>query len=94
MAAKRSVFSQLTSVGEGALGRIAQNPVTHRAFEGAMQVKDRVEKLVNGLAELEERVTKLEERVDALDKPKRASTKRSGSASKNTEEEPPATGES
>jgi len=87
MAAKRSVFSQLTSVGEGALGRLAQNPVTHRAYEGAMQVKDRVEKLVNGLAELEERVTKLEERVDALDRPKRASAKRSASASKSSESE-------
>jgi uncharacterized small protein (DUF1192 family) len=77
MVTKRSVISQLASVGEGALERLTQNPVAHKALEGALQVKDRVEKLVNGLAEVEERVARLEERVDRLE-PKRPPAKRSG----------------
>jgi hypothetical protein len=84
MAEKRSVISQLSSVGEGALGRLAQNPVTHKALEGALQVKDRVEKMVGTLTELESRVSKLEKRVDALDKPKRAPAKKASTASKST----------
>jgi hypothetical protein len=82
MAQKRSVISQLSSVGEGALGKLAQNPVTHKALEGAFQVKDRVEKMVGTLTELESRVSKLEKRVDALDKPKRAPAKKASTASK------------
>jgi phage shock protein A len=80
MAEKRSMISQLTSVGEGALGKLAQNPVTHKALEGALQVKDRVEKVVGSLTELESRVAKLEKRVDALDKPKRTPAKKSSTA--------------
>jgi len=73
MAAKRMVLGQLASVGEGAIGRLAQNPVTHRAVEGALLLKDRVEKLVNGLESVEERLAAVERRLDALEKPKRRS---------------------
>jgi hypothetical protein len=66
MATGRTVISQLASVGEGALGKLAQNPVTKGAVEQAMQLKERVEKLVNGLADVEERVAKLEQRMDAI----------------------------
>ena len=72
MAAKRSVISQLTSVGEGALGKLAQNPVAHKALDGALQVKDRVDKLIRGLDSLEQRMAAVEERLDAVEgKPKR-----------------------
>jgi prefoldin subunit 5 len=71
MAARKLTLSQLASVGEGAIGKLAQNPVTHKALEGALQLKDRVEKLMNGLESLEQRMTALEQRVDALEKPKR-----------------------
>lgn len=71
MVAKRTMLGQLTSVGEGALGKLAQNPVTHRALEGALQAKDRIEKLVNGLESLERRLTAIEKRLDAVEKPKR-----------------------
>ena len=71
MAARKLTLGQLASVGEGAIGRLAQNPVTHRALEGALQLKERVEKLMNGLESLEQRMTALEQRVDALEKPKR-----------------------
>src|SRR5205823_14228655 len=64
--ARRTVISQLASVGEEALGQLATNPVTRRAIEGAMQVKDRVEKLVTGVSDLEKRVANLEKRLSAL----------------------------
>lgn len=76
MVAKRMVLGQLASVGEGAIGKLAQNPVTHKALEGALQVKERVEKLVNGLESLEQRLGAVEKRLDALEKPKRATTRK------------------
>ena len=77
MAAKRSVISQLTSVGEGALGKLAQNPVAHKALDGALQVKDRVDKLIRGLDSLEQRIAAIEKRLDAVEgKPKRRTTVR------------------
>jgi len=82
MATKKTMIEQLTSAGEGAIGKIVQNPVTHKALESALQVKDRVEKMVGSLGELETRVAKLEKRVDALDKPKRSTS--SSSTTKKT----------
>src|SRR5207247_4079117 len=85
MVARKLMLGQLASVGEGAIGKLAQNPVTHRALEGAMQVKERVEKLVNGLESLEQRMTAVEQRLDALEKPKRrATTTKSTTAAKTT----------
>jgi len=78
------VLGQLASVGEGAIGKLAQNPVTHKALEGALQVKERVEKLVNGLESLEQRMTAVEQRLDALEKPKRTATRKSTTARKTT----------
>jgi hypothetical protein len=71
MAAKKLMLGQLASVGEGAIGKLAQNPVTHKALEGALQLKERVEKVVRGLESLEQRMAAVEQRLDALEKPKR-----------------------
>lgn len=76
MVARKLMLGQLASVGEGAIGKLAQNPVTHKALEGALQLKERVEKLVNGLESLEQRVTAVEQRLDALEKPKRRAAPR------------------
>lgn len=85
MVARKLMLGQLAAVGEGAIGKLAQNPVTHKALEGAMQVKERVEKLVNGLESLEQRMTAVEQRLDALEKPKRrATTTKSTAAAKTT----------
>jgi hypothetical protein len=65
--AGRSVMSQLATAGEEALGRLAQNPVTHRALESALQVRDRVAELVSGLADMDGRVTRLEKRIEVLE---------------------------
>jgi hypothetical protein len=85
---KRNVMSQLASVGEDALGKITQNAVAHRAIESAMQLKDRVEKLVYGQAELEGRVTKLEQRVTKLERAGRTPPKRASTRSKPQTESP------
>jgi hypothetical protein len=69
--ANRSVLSQLASVSEGALGKLAGNEVTQKALHGALQLKDRVEKLVASITDLDDRVDALEKRVEALEKPKR-----------------------
>src|SRR4051812_16772900 len=71
MVSRKLTLGQLASVGEGAIGRLAQNPVTHKALEGALQLKERVEKLINGLDSVEQRLTAVEKRLEALEKPKR-----------------------
>jgi hypothetical protein len=83
MATKRTMLGQLTSVGEGAIGRLAQNPVTNKALEGAIQVKERVEKVVRGLESMEGRMAAVEKRLEALEKPKkRATTPKTTTAAK------------
>jgi hypothetical protein len=86
MATKRTMLGQLTSVGEGAIGRLAQNPVTNKALEGAIQVKERVEKVVRGLESMEGRMAAVEERLEALEKPKkRTTTPKTTTAAKKTD---------
>jgi hypothetical protein len=83
--AKKSVMSQLASVGEEALGKLAQNPAAHKAIQGALQMKERVDDLskrVRGLEALEKRLDKLEKRLDKLDKPARKPPSKTGGASK------------
>ena len=84
MVARKLTLGGLASVGEGAIGKLAQNPVTHKALEGALQVKERVEKLVNGLESLEQRLAAVEKRLDALEKPKRRTPDKSTTARKTT----------
>ena len=73
--AKRTVMSQLASVGENALEQLATSPVARIALDVAMQLKDRVEKLVGVLGDIDGRVSALEKRLDALEKAKRATTR-------------------
>jgi hypothetical protein len=72
--ARRTVVSQLASAGEEALEQLAQNPVARRAVGSALLVKDRIERLLTGLSDVDGRLTKLEKRVAALEKPKRRTT--------------------
>ena len=81
---KRTVISQLTSAGESALEQLASSPVTRRALDGAMQVKDRVEKLVGSIGDIDRRVSALEKRLAALEKAKRPATRRTTTAKKTT----------
>ena len=84
MVARKLTLGQLASVGEGAIGKLAQNPVTHKALEGALQLKERVEKLVNGLESVEQRLAAVEQRLDALEKPKRRTPAKSTTAAKSS----------
>jgi hypothetical protein len=61
-------MSQLASAGEEALGKLAQSPATRNALQGAMNVKDRAEKVVRGLDGIEKRVAAIEKRLAALEK--------------------------
>ena len=85
MVTKRTMLGQLTSVGEGAIDRLAQNPIAHKAVEGAIQVKERVEKVVRGLESMERRMVAVEKRLEALEKPKRRTTTRKTTAVKKSE---------
>jgi hypothetical protein len=71
---RKTVISQLQSVGEGALGKIAHSPATRSAVQGAVQVKERGERLLHALDSVGDRLSAIEERLTALEKrtPKRA----------------------
>ena len=80
--AKRTVISQLTSVGESALEQLAASPLTRKALEGALQVKERVEKLVGTVGNIDDRVSALEKRIEALEKAKRTTRPRATTTGK------------
>ena len=84
MAKKRTVISQLTSAGESALEQLASSPVTRKALEGVMQAKDRVEKIVGVVGEIDGRVSALEKRLEALEKAKRPATRARSTTAKKT----------
>ena len=67
---RKTVISQLQSVGEGALGKLAQSPATRTAVQGAIQVKERGERFLHSLESIEARLGAIEKRLTALEKPK------------------------
>jgi hypothetical protein len=67
MATNKSVLSQLQSVGEDAIGRIAKNPTTRSALEKGIQLKDRAGKTLSGLDAVETRLAAIEKRLSALE---------------------------
>jgi len=69
--AKQSVLSQLATLSEETLAKIASSEFAKDAIQGAQQAKDRVERLVKSVAELDQRLDALETRVSALE-PKKA----------------------
>jgi DNA repair ATPase RecN len=84
----KSVISQLQSVGEGALGKLAQSPATRTALKGAVQAKERGERLLHSLDSIETRLGQIEERLSALEKTKRRRSSPAASAPA-AEPEPP-----
>jgi hypothetical protein len=69
---RNKVLEQVASLGEGALGKLAQNPTTNRAIQSAMQLRERVDDLskrVRGLEALEQRIERLEKRLDRIERP-------------------------
>lgn len=72
---KQSVISQLQSLSEDALAKLASSDIAKEAIQGAQQIRDRVERLVKSVAELDDRLDALEKRVSALE-PKKATPAR------------------
>jgi hypothetical protein len=83
MAEKKSRISQVQTVGEEALGKLASNDVARKlanndvarsALQTAVNLKDRVEKVLSGYEDLEKRVVGLEKRLADLEGGKKRSS--------------------
>ena len=81
MATNKSVLSQLQSVGEDAVARIAKSPAARSALEKGSQLKDRAGKTLSGLEGIEERLAAIEKRLAALEGKAKPASSRSRSAS-------------
>jgi hypothetical protein len=79
---KKSMLSQVASVSEAALGKFAQSDLSKAALQGALTAKERIERLMSKMTDLDERVEALEKRVAALEKPKRAAPAKKTTAAK------------
>jgi len=64
---RKTVISQLQTVGEDALEKLAQNPAARTAIQGAMQVKERGERLLHTLDAIQERLSAIEKRLSTLE---------------------------
>jgi hypothetical protein len=67
---RKTVISQLQTAGEDALERLSQNPAARTAIHGAMQVKERGERLLHALDAIEARLSAIEARLSALEDPR------------------------
>ena len=81
MATNKSVLSQLQSVGEDAVARIAKSPAARSALEKGSQLKDRAGKTISGLEGVEERLSAIEKRLAALEGKAKPASSRSRSSS-------------
>lgn len=64
---RKTVISQLQSVGEEALGKLAQSPATRTAIQGAVQVKERGERLLHAIDSIDARLESIEQRLGVLE---------------------------
>jgi hypothetical protein len=80
--ARKNVFSQFASLGEEALGKIAQNPSASKVLQGAMEKVDDLGKRVRGLEGMESRIAGIEKRLDRLEHGPRSHAGKTGSAKK------------
>jgi hypothetical protein len=90
MATNKSVFSQLQSVGEDALERIAKSPATRSALSSAIQLKDRAGKTIAGVEGLESRLAAIEKRLSTLEGTPKPATTRARSTTAKTASKPAA----
>ena len=89
--AKKSMISQLASVSEGALGKLTSSDLSKTALSGALMLKEKVERLMSSMTDLDERMVKLEARVEALEgKATPAAKRTTASAAKRTTASKPA----
>ena len=69
---KKTMMTQLATVSEAALGKLAQSDLSKTALQGAITVKDRVERLMSKMTDLDERVIELEKPAKAVTAAKKA----------------------
>jgi hypothetical protein len=81
MPTNKSVLSQLQSVGEDAVARIAKSPAARSALEKGSQLKDRAGKTISGLEGIETRLDAIEKRLTALESKAKPAASRSRSTS-------------
>lgn len=73
MAEKKSVISQIQTVGEEALGKIAKTDAARNALQRASELRERAGKSLTGLEAVEKRLDAIEARLTALEgKPSRS----------------------
>jgi hypothetical protein len=63
----KSMLSQLQSVGEGAIEKLANSTATRSAINSAINIKDRGEQIVTGIVAVEKRLLAVERRLTALE---------------------------
>jgi len=81
--ARKNVLSQFASIGEEALGKIAQNPSASKLMQGAMEKVDDLSRRVRGLEGMETRIAGIEKRLARLEHgPRSHAGKTAGSAKK------------
>jgi hypothetical protein len=89
MVEKKSVISQLQTVGEEALGKLAKTDAARNALQRANELKERAGKTLTGLEAVEKRLDAIEKRLSALEgKP---SSRSRSTASKSTTASKPRT---
>ena len=85
---RSKLVSQLQSLGEDAIGKLAQSPATRGAVHNAKQVRERGGRVLRTLESIEERLAAIEARLGAIeaarsaDTPVRTRAPRSGAATK------------
>ena len=73
MADRKSVISQIQTVGEEALGKIAKTDAARNALQRASELRERAGKSLTGLEAVEKRLDAIEARLTALEgKPSRS----------------------
>ena len=80
--ARKNVLSQFASLGEEALGKLAQNPATTKLLQGAMEKLDDLSKRVRGLEAMETRLAGIERRLDRLERGSRGVSEKTAGGSK------------
>ena len=84
MADKKSVISQLQSVGEDALGKVAGSDAARSALQSALQLKDRAARSLPSFDAIEKRLDGIEKRLAALEGSAKKTTASSSSTRKTT----------
>ena len=88
MADTKKVISQVQSVGEDAIGRIAKTDTARNAIQRATDLRDRVGKTLAGLERIETRLDAIEARLTALEEASEKTSRTTTRSAKASGEKP------